>query len=252
MCSSRERSLHLVTKKQDKSAKSHHSYASTPAKKMHPSSQNLSFSSILSILVIILAYLTIPTYSIPVQTPTSLSSSNGTSSGDDELGGMSNPPDKMEVMNWILAAISIVIVVELIFWIFKCVNMVRKGSSSNDDNSNNNGFPNRPFDVTSNGPDDECLPPYDGLSLPKYCEAMEMNNNGELRSSHLTEDENPTTPTIVISHEEDSNNNEGGNDERAEEVNKNDSVEINRINNQTSTVVVEMNQVTTMMEGDAE
>ncbi|CAG8510727.1 5994_t:CDS:1 [Acaulospora colombiana] len=229
---------------------------------MHPSSQKFSFPSIPSILVIILACLTIPTCSIPIQPtsppPQTTSSQDVYNSNDESLDGMSSSPDKMEVMNWILAAISIVIVIELIFWLFKCVNMVRRGISGNEENEsiNNNGSP-RVFDPASNGPDDEYLPPYDGLSLPKYCEAMEMGNtvavftngNGESRNSSLVEDEvNSNSSTIVASQEEEEGHGERveGHSERVEEENESGVVEINRINNQPSTVVVEMNQVTTI------
>ncbi|CAG8438321.1 9825_t:CDS:1 [Acaulospora morrowiae] len=227
--------LHLIIKapNKNKSVKLH------LTKKMRTSSQKFTFSSISSILFVMFAYLIIPTYSIPVPPATSMQwpspsidtsddlNNNGTSS---DGGGTSSSPNKMEVMNWILAAISIVIVVELIFWLFKCINMVRKGVTGGEDdrNQDNNGQ----SEAASNGLDDEELPPYDGLSLPKYCEAMETSNNDneQLRSSPLAEDENSLT--AVVAGQEDNNQDHNGSVE-----------EINRISNQTSTVVVEMNHV---------
>src|SRR5204863_6922785 len=82
-----------------------------------------------------------------------------------------NPPSQESrgrLIYWIFGIVGIAISLEIIYWTFRCINLVKK----KDDGNNNDVAINRRrglFDTPSYaGSIDEQLPPYESFSLPKY------------------------------------------------------------------------------------
>ncbi|RIA98605.1 hypothetical protein C1645_749309 [Glomus cerebriforme] len=93
---------------------------------------------------------------------------------------------KNRLLYWVFGIVGIVVFVEIIYWMLRCVNLLKKGRGKNNNNQNNNvgvnGVVRRRglFDTPSYaGSVDEQLPPYEGFSLPKYNSIIIENNSDE-------------------------------------------------------------------------
>ncbi|CAG8560179.1 7560_t:CDS:1 [Cetraspora pellucida] len=211
-------------------------------------------STIQYIICSLLILLASPVISVPVPSPTQVSvpnmdgnkSSNPHSDNDNMNSNYSS-----EITKFILIVISIVILVELIFWLFKLVNKMRGRNFSPNDGQvtnvtrvrNENGFDT----ASTAGSVDEYLPPYDGLSLPKYVEFLEGSNantvvgedeaNGNTIMMHGNGSDEGSVVTVGNRSEED------GNTTNSSSSNQSGVTEI--INNEQTpiTLTVEMTQV---------
>ncbi|CAI2166654.1 9088_t:CDS:2 [Funneliformis geosporum] len=106
----------------------------------------------------------------------------------DEPASEPEPEKENHLLYWIFGIIGIAVFVEIIYWIYRCIHLLRKGFGRNDNNYNiqsangnyiNNLSINRRrglFDTPSYaGSIDEELPPYEGFSLPKYNHIINEN-----------------------------------------------------------------------------
>ncbi|CAG8521668.1 4816_t:CDS:1 [Cetraspora pellucida] len=213
------------------------------------------------IICSLLILLASPVISVPVSSPTQVSvpnmdgnqSSNPHSDNDNMNSNYSS-----EITKFILIVISIVILVELVFWLFKFVNKMRGRNFSPNDGQitnvtrvrNENGFDT----ASTAGSVDEYLPPYDGLSLPKYVEFLEGSNantvvgedeaNVNTIMMHGNGSDEGSVVTVGDRSEEDGNRlGEDGNTTNSSNSNQSGVTEI--INNEQTaiTLTVEMTQV---------
>ncbi|CAG8518951.1 13380_t:CDS:1 [Dentiscutata heterogama] len=158
-------------------------------------------STISLIICSLLTLLTSPAISVPISSTTQISKADGPQNSDNDNMMTSNYSS--EITKFILIVISIVILVELIFWLFKLVNKMRGRNFSPNEGQvndvirvrNENGFDT----ASTAGSVDEYLPPYDGLSLPKYVESLEGSN----ASTVVGDDETNGNTTTTDSNESD-------------------------------------------------
>ncbi|KAF0467102.1 hypothetical protein F8M41_026076 [Gigaspora margarita] len=157
-----------------------------------------------------LMFLTSTASSVPISKPTQISKpDNDTQDSDNDNMMTSNYSS--EITKFILIVISIVIVVELIFWLFKLVNKMKGRNFVPNEGQvtqvtrvrNENGFDT----ASTAGSVEEYLPPYDGFSLPKYVESLEGSNastvvgDEEINGNTVTTNDNESYESSVVTVE---------------------------------------------------
>ncbi|CAG8541035.1 8942_t:CDS:1 [Dentiscutata erythropus] len=199
-----------------------------------------------TISLIICSLLASPAISVPISSPTQISKADGAQNSDNDNMMTSNYSS--EITKFILIVISIVILVELIFWLFKLVNKMRGRNFSPNEGQvsdvrrvrNENGFDT----ASTAGSVDEYLPPYDGLSLPKYVESLEGSNvstvvgddetNGNTTTTDNNESDESSVATVENRSEEENNTTNSSNNRQSGVVEI-----VNNPNSLTSTQTLE-------------
>ncbi|PKC69220.1 hypothetical protein RhiirA1_415956 [Rhizophagus irregularis] len=108
---------------------------------------------------------------------------------------------KNRILYWVFGIVGIAVFVEVVYWMFRCANILKKEREKNNNNriNNNNdiGINRRRglFDTPSYaGSIDEQLPPYEGFSLPKYNNIINENTSDEGTENTQTEEINTSIP----------------------------------------------------------
>lgn len=112
---------------------------------------------------------------------------------------LTDSESKNRILYWVFGIVGIAVFVEVIYWMFRCANILKKEREKNNNNqiNNNIGINRRRglFDTPSYaGSIDEQLPPYEGFSLPKYNNIINENTSDDGTENTQTEEINTNIP----------------------------------------------------------
>ncbi|GBC00189.1 hypothetical protein RclHR1_03780018 [Rhizophagus clarus] len=119
---------------------------------------------------------------------------------------LADSESKNRILYWVFGIVGIAVLVEVIYWMFRCANLLKKERGKNNNNQINNdiGVNRRRglFDTPSYaGSIDEQLPPYEGFSLPKYNNIINENISEEtenIQTEETNTDISDTNSTVEI------------------------------------------------------